>query len=312
VSSSHEETDDESADLAGARDDTGAHRDRGRRAGAPPDEAVRAAGERVRAMLDGSELRDRGGWYGTWTLFGREIKRFWNIFGQSVLSPVVTTMLYFLVFGYSLEDRLQEIQGVPYVDFLVPGLVMLAMINNAFINSAFSLFLSKIQGTIVDLLVTPLSHGQIMIGYVAASMIRSMLIGAIIWGVATALGAGTLHHIGLTLLFMALTAASFALLGIIVAIVATEFEHVNLLPNFLLTPLTFLGGVFYSLEMLPGPWDTVSRFNPVLYMVNGLRMGMTGYADVPVWQGLVILSALCLAFGSVAYWMLWSGKELRE
>lgn len=250
--------------------------------------------------------------YGLWALFKREITRFWSIAGQTIVSPVVTTMLYFLVFGYSLGDRLREINGTPYIDFLVPGLVMLAMISNAYINSAFSLFIQKIQGTIVDLLVTPLSPGQLLTAYVAAASVRAMIVGIIIWVVAAIMGASTLHNLPLTILFMLLTAACFGLLGIIVAIVAEEFDHINFLPSFLLTPLTFLGGVFYSITMLPEPWQTVSRFNPVLYMVNGLRYGMTGNADIPPWQGALLLSALCAVFSAYAYYLLQSGKKLRE
>lgn len=271
--------------------------------------ARQAAIARVEALAARGEQPN---WFGAWTLFMRELRRFWGIAGQTIVSPVVTTMLYFLVFGYSLGDRLRDIQGIPYVDFLVPGLVMLALINNAFINAAFSLFIGKIHGSIVDVLVTPLSYLQLMLGYVGASIVRAMLVGSIIWGVAMLMGARAWHNVGLTLIFMLLTSLAFALIGLIVAIVAEDFDHVNLLPNFLITPLTFLGGVFYSIEMLPAPWDTVSRLNPILYMVNGLRHGMTGQGDVPYWQGLVLLLVLDLCFGAVVVLLLRSGYKLRQ
>ncbi len=280
-----------------------------RPAGAPPESAEAAARQKIAEL---TARADEGRLLGAWTLFHKEILRFWRIAGQTVVSPVITTMLYFLVFGYSLGDRLQTIQGVPYVDFLVPGLVMLALIANAYINSAFSLFISKIHGTIVDLLVTPLSYLQFLTAFVAAAVVRAMLIGGIIWVVAMLMGASAWHNVPIALLFMVLTALAFAFIGVVIAILGEDFDHINLLPNFLITPLTFLGGVFYSIEMLPEPWDTVSLFNPVLYMVNGVRYGMVGVTDVPVWQGVVLLVGMNVVFGGVALWLLWTGRKLRE
>lgn len=274
------------------------------------DAEVQAAAERrVEQLL--IEAR-RPTWFGAWTLFRKEILRFWGIAAQTVVSPVITTMLYFLVFGYSLGDRLQTIQGVPYVDFLVPGLVLLAMVSNAFINSAFSLFIGKVHGTLVDILVTPLSYLQLLAAYTAAAMVRAMLIGGIIWGVAMAMGAEALHNVPMTIAFMLMVSMAFGLLGVVVAILASDFDHINFLPSFLITPLTFLGGVFYSIEMLPAPWDTVSKFNPVLYMVNGLRYGMTGVSDVPWWHGVVVLAGMIALFGGIALHLLRTGKRLRE
>lgn len=267
-----------------------------------------AANKRVEQALQAAQ---HPGAYGAWTLFVREFKRFWNIAAQTIVSPVITTLLYFLVFGYSLGDRLKDVQGVPYIDFLVPGLVMLAIINNAFINAAFSLFIAKLHGSLVDILVTPLSHLQLLLAYTGASMVRALIVGGIIWAVAAIMGASTFAALGWTIAFMLLTALTFSLLGLVVAILAEEFDHVNLLPNFLITPLTFLGGVFYSIQMLPEPWSTISRFNPVLYMVNGLRYGMTGFSDVSPWQGLAILSALSLVLGVVLVRLLSTGYKLR-
>ncbi|MBA2663656.1 MAG: ABC transporter permease [Bradymonadaceae bacterium] len=273
--------------------------------------AAAAAAARVR-IAELSERAQRSNYRGSWALFYKEILRFWRIAGQTVVSPVLTTMLYFLVFGFSLGARLQEIDGVPYIDFLVPGLVMLALISNAYMNSAFSLFITKIQGTIVDILVTPLSPLQILLGYVGAAIARAMLIGTIIWVVAMLMGASAWHNPLIIFVFMLLTALAFALLGLIVAILGRDFDHINLLPSFVIMPLTFLGGVFYSIAMLPSPWDRVSLFNPVLYMVNGLRYGMTGTSDVPIEQGLVLLVLLNVVFGVGAVWLLRSGKNLRE
>jgi ABC-2 type transport system permease protein len=274
-----------------------------------PEKAREAAQRRVAEL---AERAQQPTWFGAWMLFRKEILRFWGIAGQTIVSPILTTMLYFLVFGYSLGDRLREIQGIPYVDFLVPGLVLLAMVTNAYINSAFSLFIAKVHGTIVDILVTPLSYLQLLSAYTAAAVVRAMLIGGLIWGVSMVMGADALYNPPLALLFMLMVSVAFGLLGVVVAILATDFDHINFLPSFLITPLTFLGGVFYSIEMLPEPWDTVSKFNPVLYMVNGVRYGMTGVADVPYWHGLVVLTAMILFFGGVALYLLKTGKRLRE
>ena len=277
--------------------------------GAPPRDAEEAARVRIAELVEHAQKHH---FTGPWTLFYKEILRFAIIAWQTVISPVVTTMLYFLVFGYSLGDRLQEVQGVVYVDFLVPGLVMLALITNAYINSAFSLFIAKIHGTIVDLLVTPLTYTQFMGSYILAAVTRAMLIGGIIWVVAMLMGAYAWHNVPVALTFMLLTAMAFALVGLVIAIIGEDFDHINLLPNFLITPLTFLGGVFYSIEMLPEPWDTVSLFNPILYMVNGVRYGMVGVTDVPVWHGLVLLVGMNLVFGALALWLLKTGRKLRE
>ena len=282
------------------------------RPGAQDDERTQGRRAALERLEDLDQIVGGHNTYGAWILLRRELRRFWSIAGQTVVSPVVTTMLYFLVFGYSLGDRLQEVQGVPYIDFLVPGLVMLAMITNGYINNAFSLFIQKIQGTIVDLLVTPLSHAQLLLAYIGAGVVRAMLVGGIIWVVSIIMGANATHNIPVTLAIMLLTGTCFGLLGIIVAILAEEFDHINFFPSFLLTPLTFLGGVFYSIEMLPEPWRTVSLFNPVLYMINGLRYGMAGVSDVPLWQGFALLGGLCAAFFAIAFWLLRSGRKLRE
>jgi ABC-2 type transport system ATP-binding protein len=245
--------------------------------------------DKGRAKL--SEVRERAmknrGFYGTYGLFRREIARFIRIFWGSVLSPVLTTVLWFLVFGFSLGDRLKEIEGIPYVDFLVPGLIIMSVVMNAFMNSGFSFLLNKIHGTLSDLLASPLSPLQITVAYIAAAAVRGLFIGLTIWAVATLMGAGTLAQPALTVLMIMLAAAGFGALGLSVGILAKDFEQVNLVPNFIILPLTFLGGVFYSIKMLPDPWGTVALFNPLLYLVSELRFAMTGYADVPAGSGFL-------------------------
>jgi len=268
-----------------------------------------AAGEHFEAVR-ARALGNRG-YRGTLALFRKEMHRFLSIGWQTIVSPVITTMLWYLVFGYSLGDRLDELRGIPYTDFLVPGLVMMAVITNAFLNSAFAFFIGKVHGTTVDLMISPLKPWQLTVAFTGASVVRAMLVGIIIWMVAAFMGAGTFHNVGWTLAFMFLTSFGFALFGLIAGILAKDFDHINFVPSFLLLPLTFLGGVFYSIQILPAPWDRVSLFNPIVYMVNGLRYGMTGVSDVAVLPGFVIVSLSVVAGWMVTLWLLATGRGLK-
>jgi ABC-type multidrug transport system ATPase subunit/ABC-type multidrug transport system permease subunit len=263
-----------------------------------------------------AEVRQRArknrGIYGTYGLFRREIARFLSMFWGSLLSPVLTTVLWFLVFGYSLGDRLQEIEGIPYVDFLVPGLIIMSVVMNAFMNSGFSFLLNKIHGSITDLLASPLSPLQITLAYIASASVRGLLIGLTIWAVAALMGASTLANPLLTVLMIIIAAASFGALGLTVGLLAKDFEQVNLVPNFIILPLTFLGGVFYSIKMLPDPWNSVALFNPLLYLVSELRYSMTGYADVQAGAGFLGGLAFLLCGASCSYLILKTGYRVRE
>lgn len=262
------------------------------------------------------EVRERAkknrGIYGTYGLFRREIARFLSMFWGSVFSPVVTTMLWFLVFGYSLGDRLKEIEGLPYVDFLVPGLITMSVVMNAFMNSGFSFLLNKIHGSLSDILASPLSPWQITLAYIAAAATRGLFIGLSIWIVAGLMGASTMANPPLTLLMILLAAAGFGAMGLSVGLLAKDFEQINFVPNFIILPLTFLGGVFYSIKMLPAPWDSVALFNPVLYLVSELRYAMTGYADVPAGTGLLGGLLFLLTGASCAYLLLKTGYRVRD
>ncbi|MDQ8204132.1 ABC transporter permease [Pelagicoccus sp. SDUM812003] len=265
-----------------------------------------------RIQRSATEARASSGWYNAWILFRREIKRFMVIAGQSVVSPVITTMLYFLVFGFSLGSRLDEMGGVAYMDFLTPGLIMMSLINNSFINSAFSFFLTKVHGSVVDILASPLSNIQIMTAYTAASLVRGLMTSCIIWAIAAGFGAQTMYNPVLTVGFMALVSAAFSLFGLGTAVVAREFEHVNFVPNFVVVPFTFLGGVFYSITLLPEPWHEVALFNPFLYMVNGIRYGMTGVSDVSLASSLAVSGVFLGLSFAMAWGLLRSGKNLRS
>lgn len=284
--------------------------DRARHVATVAPEHEQAARRKIAQQL---EIAQRyHGWYGAGMLFVREMHRFLRIAGQSIVTPVLTTMLWFLVFGVSLGQRIQEVNGVPYLDFLVPGLVLMNVVTNSFFNASFGFFITKIHGSIVDLLVTPLSPLQTIGAYALTSVARGSITGGIIWLIAQLMGAQTLAHPGWTVFFILLSSLSFGLLGLAIAVLARDFEQINFVPSFVLFPLVFLGGVFYSITMLPEPWQTVTRFNPLLYLVNGLRYGMTGVGDVPVWNGALLALGFALCFGGLAYVLFTRGKNLRD
>ena len=246
------------------------------------------------------------------TLFVKEVRRFMRVPGQTLLSPLVTTTLYFLVFGYSLGGRLREIEGMPYARFIVPGLVTLGVVTNAYLNSASSLFAMKIQGTVVDLLVAPLTYGEVLAGFLGAAVVRALTVGLVTWGVAGVFGSFSLAHPAVALALLILAAVTFSALGFMTAIWATTFEQVNFVPTFIITPLTFLGGVFTSAAMLPPALRGFTQANPIFYVVDGVRFGMLGVSDSSPWAGAVLLLGLAAVTVGGAYRMLASGYRLRS
>jgi ABC-2 type transport system permease protein len=249
--------------------------------------------------------------YGLWTLFTKEVRRFLRVPGQTLLSPVVTTVLYFVVFGWSLGARLREVHSVPYARFIVPGLVALGVVTNAYSNTASSLFVMKLQGTMVDLLVSPLGYGEILAAFLGAAVLRGVAVGGVMWLAAGVFEGFSLVHPLVALALVLLAAVLFAALGLLTAIWATTFEQVNFIPTFFITPLTFLGGVFYSVEMLPEGLRRFTLANPIFYMVDGVRFGMLGISDQPPWAGAALLAALAAVAVGAAYAVLRSGYRLR-
>ncbi|MEM8606855.1 MAG: ABC transporter permease [Myxococcota bacterium] len=245
------------------------------------------------------------------TLLIKELRRFSKVWMQTVLSPLVTTSLYFLVFGVALGSRLREISGVPYIQFVVPGLVMMTMVRDSFLNTSSSLFQSKINGTILDLLVAPIGASEILVSYVVAAICRAVITGALVLVVALLFTWFPIYHVGWAVFFALFVPATFALLGIVSALWAEKFDHLAIFPNFVLLPLAFLGGVFYSIDMLPEPWNAISRVNPLLYMVNGLRFGFLGVADVsPMASGIVVLISFVVLLVTATI-LLQRGYKLR-
>lgn len=245
------------------------------------------------------------------TLYLKEVRRFLRVPGQTVLSPLITTTLYFVVFGYSLGSRMGEVHGVPYVEFIVPGLVFLGIANNAFLNSSSSLFIAKIQGTVVDLLVAPLGPLELLAGFIGGAMTRGLIVGVLTWIAALFFTGFHVEHAFMVPLVLLLLSYDFSVLGLLASMWAEKFEQVNFFPTFVMLPLTFLGGVFYSVERLPFPWRTVSLFNPLVYMVDVTRYGMLGVSDFPPWIGLSLLAGIGVVSTVLAQALLRRGYKLK-
>lgn len=223
------------------------------------------------------------------TLLIREVLRFGRIWMQTILPPMIMTSLYFIVFGHLIGPRVGEIDGVPYINYLVPGLILMAVITQSYANVVSSFYGAKFARHIEELLVSPMPHWLIILGYIAGGMARGLAVGAAVTVVAVFFAALDVHSIVDLLGVAILTSALFALGGLINAIYANSFDHITIVPTFILTPLTYLGGVFYSIHMLPPFWQQVSMFNPILYIINGFRYAMLGISDVPVYSTYVIL-----------------------
>ena len=231
---------------------------------------------------------------------------------QSIVAPVISTALYFVVFGAAIGGRINQVEGVPYGSFIVPGLIMLSLLNQSISNASFAIYFPKFTGTIFEILSAPVSAVEITIGYVGAAATKSVILGLIIMGTAALIVPIRIDHPGVMLLFLVLTAVTFSLLGFIIGIWADGFEQLQFVPLLIVTPLTFLGGSFYSVDMLPGIWKTVALFNPVVYLVSGFRWSFFGLADVDVRISLAATFAfLALCLGSVA-WIFRTGYRLKK
>ncbi len=248
---------------------------------------------------------------GVRTLYRKEVTRFLRVPGQTILSPLVTTALYFVVFGWSLGGRLREVEGVPYIRFLVPGLVMLGIINNAFLNTSSSIFIMKLQGTIVDLLVTPLTYLEMLAAFLLAGATRAMLVGALTWATAALFVGPEVPHPVQALLAGVIVSFAFAAAGLIVALWAEKFEQVNFIPTFVITPLAFLGGVFYSAAMLPGAFRIVLHLNPIYYMIESMRYALIGHTVERPWEGFGVMLAIAAVLVAWALRLLRRGYKLR-
>lgn len=251
-------------------------------------------------------------WTAVWSIYRFEMARFFRTLLQSFLSPVLSTSLYFVVFGAAIGSRIDEIEGVSYGAFIVPGLVMLSVITQSISNASFGIYFPKFIGTVYELLSAPINFLEIVLGYVGAAATKALFVGTVILGTAWLFVGFTIEHPLAMVAFMVLTCLSFALMGFIIGIWASNFEQLQLVPLLIVTPLVFLGGSFYSISMLPPVWQTITLFNPVVYLISGFRWAFFGMADVPVGLSLLAIAvflSLCIA---AIGWIFKTGWRLRS
>jgi len=251
-------------------------------------------------------------WRGLYTLYTKEVWRFWKVVVQTVFTPVVTALLYLLVFAQVLEEHVQVYPGVSYSAFLIPGLIMMSVIQNAFSNSSSSLIQSKMSGNIVFLLLSPITPLEFYLAFTAAAVTRGLLVGAGVWAVS--LWFVDLPHAAplWALVFAALGSAVLGVLGIIAGIWAEKYEHLAAFQNFIILPLSFLSGVFYSIHSLPPGWSEISAFNPFFYMIDGFRHGFLGTSDVSPWLSLAVAGGAFAAVSALCLYLLATGYKLRH
>ncbi|MCU6435096.1 ABC transporter permease [Undibacterium sp. Jales W-56] len=246
------------------------------------------------------------------TLLYKEVLRFWKVATQTITAPIMTALLYLLIFGHALEAHVQVYPGVKYTAFLVPGLVMMSVLQNAFANSSSSLIQSKITGNLVFILLPPLSHWEMFGAYVIASIVRGLAVGAGVFLVTIWIADLSFVAPWWIVIFALLGAAMLGTMGLIAGIWAEKFDQLAAFQNFLIMPATFLSGVFYSIHSLPPFWQMLSRFNPFFYMIDGFRYGFFGHSDVDPMASLAVVLIFSVALTGIAIWMLKRGYKLRH
>jgi ABC-2 type transport system permease protein len=250
--------------------------------------------------------------YAVWAIYRFEMARALRTVLQSIVTPVITTSLYFVVFGGAIGSRISEVDGVAYGAFIAPGLIMLSVLTQSLLNASFGIYFPKFTGTIYELLSAPVSYVEIVIAYVGAAATKSIVLGLIILATAALFVPIEIQHPVWMIMFLTLTAATFSLCGFIIGVWAKSFEQLQFIPLLIVTPLTFLGGAFYSIDMLPPAWRTVTLFNPVVYLISGFRWSFHGTADVSVGMSLAITVGFFLICLSVVGWIFKTGYRLKN
>jgi ABC-2 type transport system permease protein len=250
-------------------------------------------------------------WIAFQTIVVKEVRRFVRIWVQTLVPPVITIALYFVIFGNLIGSRIGDMSGFTYMDFIVPGLIMMAVVNNSYANVVSSFFSQKFQRSIEELLVSPVPNHVILLGFVTGGIARGLCVGVIASVISLVFSGLHLHNIFVTLFVILMAATVFSLGGFINAVYARNFDDISIIPTFVLTPLIYLGGVFYSVELLPEPWQTISHLNPIFYMVNAFRYGILGISDVDITFSLLMLGGFTAGLFVFSMMLLQRGKGLR-
>lgn len=250
-------------------------------------------------------------WLGLWTLYLKEVRRFWNVGTQTVAAPVVTTLLFLAVFALALGGGSQAVAGVPYVQFLAPGLIVMAMTQNAFANTSSSLVIGKVQGNIVDLLMPPLSPAEQTAALALGGLTRGIVVGSVVGLSMLPFVDIRIHSFGFVAFHAVAASLMLSLLGVVGGLWSEKFDHLAAVTNFVVTPLAFLSGTFYSTERLPEPWLTVAHFNPFFYMIDGYRYGHTGHADGSLAVGIAVMIAANVMLALLAHRLFKTGYKLK-
>jgi len=251
-------------------------------------------------------------WHAVRAIYLFEMARTWRTLGQSILAPVLSTSLYFVVFGSAIGSRIQQVNGTSYGAFIVPGLMMLSLLTESISNASFGIYFPRFTGTIYEVLSAPVSAAEILLGYVGAAASKSVILGFIILATAAVFVPLHIAHPFWMLLFLALTAVTFSLFGFIIGVWADSFEKLQIIPLLIVTPLTFLGGSFYSISMLPPIWQKITLFNPVVYLVSGFRWSFYELADVRVEISIGMTAAFMAVCLATAWWILTTGYRLKK
>lgn len=251
-------------------------------------------------------------WVAFKTLATKEVMRFTRIWQQTVLPPVITTTLYFIIFGNLIGPRIGKMGGFDYMDFIVPGLILMAVITNSYANVASSFFSAKFQSSIEEILVSPTASATILFGYIIGGIARGIMVGLVVTLVSLFFSKLQIYNLAVLVSIIILTSTLFALGGFTNALFAKKFDDISIVPTFILTPFTYLGGVFYSIKLLPDFWQTVSHFNPVLYMINAFRYGFLGVSDISLWMSYLIIIGFIIALFLINLRLISSGYGLRS
>ncbi len=246
------------------------------------------------------------------TILGKEIRRFTRIWPQTLLPPAITTSLYFLIFGKLIGNRIGNVQGETYMDYIVPGIILMSVISHSYSNVVSSFYSTKFQRHIEELLVAPVPNWVILAGYVCGGIARGVLVGIVVAGISMLFTEIPVKHWGIALAVFVLTATLFSLAGFLNAVFAESFDDISIIPNFVLTPLSYLGGVFYSVNMLPGIWQRIAQANPILYMINAFRYGLIGISDVEIGLAFAITSGFVVILTVISLFLLYKGIGVKN